>query len=163
LRISTIETNDLAAAFQRAIEDCRQHEGMEASLTVSGEAREMHPVVRDEVYRMGYEAIRNACTHSGGSVLQVSLSYAAGLTVRVTDNGVGMEPAVAAGGRDGHFGVPGMRERAVRIGATVVTNSVPGAGTEVVITVPGRAIFQRPSLTPLGRVMARLKPRPVEK
>jgi len=58
---------------------------------VIGDAKEMHPIVRDEVHRIGYEAIRNACTHSRGSRLEVGLGYAQDLTVRVADNGVGIE------------------------------------------------------------------------
>src|SRR5262249_2824462 len=49
LRTSTVETNDLAEAFRRAIEDCRRQGSLEASLSVTGEPRDMHPVVRDEV------------------------------------------------------------------------------------------------------------------
>jgi glucose-6-phosphate-specific signal transduction histidine kinase len=64
LRTSTTEANDLAEAFRRAIEECRIENSMEASFSVVGETREMHPIVRDEVYRIGYEAIRNACVHS---------------------------------------------------------------------------------------------------
>src|SRR5262249_18696285 len=63
LRRSTIERNDLVEAFQRAIEDCRRRGSIDASLTVNGDTQEMHPVVRDEIYRVGYEAIRNAYTH----------------------------------------------------------------------------------------------------
>jgi signal transduction histidine kinase len=75
LRTSTTEKNDLAAAFRRAMEECRIHTSMEASLSVVGEAREMHPIVRDEVYRVGYEAIRNACVHSQASQMRVELTY----------------------------------------------------------------------------------------
>ena len=94
LRASTMETNDLAEAFRRAIEDCRRQGALDGSLSVTGESSEMHPMVRDEVYRIGYEAIRNACTHSGGSRLEVELAYARDLIVRVADNGVGIDPAV---------------------------------------------------------------------
>lgn len=75
----------------------------------------MHPVVRDEVFRIGYEAIRNACVHSRGSRIKVELTYAHDLTVRVEDNGVGIDCAVLDQGKDGHFGLQGMRERAARI------------------------------------------------
>jgi signal transduction histidine kinase len=63
LRNSTTERNDLVAALQRAIDECGLQRPLDTSLTVTGTAKEMHPVVRDEVYRIGYEAIRNACTH----------------------------------------------------------------------------------------------------
>ena len=69
LRTSTTETNDLAEAFRRAIGECRIENSMESSFSVVGDTREMHPIVRDEVYRIGYEAIRNACAHSQASQL----------------------------------------------------------------------------------------------
>ena len=89
---------------------------MAASFSVVGDAKEMHPIVRDEVYRIGYEAIRNALVHSAATRLEVELRYAQDLTVRVSDNGIGIDPAVLDKGKDGHFGLPGMRERAARIG-----------------------------------------------
>ena len=66
LRASTTEKNDLAEAFRRAIDECGRATSAEISFSVNGDSREMHPVVRDEIYRIGYEAIRNACAHSGG-------------------------------------------------------------------------------------------------
>lgn len=156
LRASTTESNDLAEAFGRAIEDCRQRGAIDASLTVIGDAREMHPVVRDELYRIGYEAIRNACTHSRGSRLVVTLTYGRTLTLRVADNGVGMELAMAERGKDGHFGLPGMRERADRIGATLSVTSAPGTGTEVIVTVPGRVIFRKTSTRIAAKIRSML-------
>jgi Histidine kinase-, DNA gyrase B-, and HSP90-like ATPase len=105
----------------------------------------MHPVVRDEIYRIGYEAIRNAYTHAHATHLEIALSYGRDLTLRVADDGVGMEPPIAERGKEGHFGLPGMRERASRIGARLSVTSTPGAGTAIVVTVPGRAIFRRTS------------------
>lgn len=142
LRTSTRETNDLAEALHRSMEDCRRQGSLEASLAVDGHAREMHPVVRDEIYRIAYEAIRNACTHSNGSRLAVRLTYGRDLIVRVSDDGVGMDPAVASHGREGHFGLQGMRERAARIGATLKVESSASSGTEIEVIVPGRAIFR---------------------
>ena len=75
LRTSTTETNDLAESFRRAIEECRLENSMETSFSLVGDTRDMHPIVRDEVYRVGYEAIRNACVHSQASKLRVTLTY----------------------------------------------------------------------------------------
>jgi signal transduction histidine kinase len=143
LRASTTETNDLAGAFRRAIEDCARSGSLQGSLTIAGDPREMHPVIRDEVYRIGYEAIRNACVHSGGSRLEVALTYARDLTIRIVDDGVGIEAPVAGEGREGHFGLQGMRERARRVGARLTVTSSAGAGTDVTLAVPGRIVFRR--------------------
>src|SRR5262249_20137129 len=128
--------------FRGAIEDCRGQYSIEALFSVVGESKELHPMVRDEIYRIGYEAIINACTHSGGTRMEVTLSYVNDLTVRVQDNGKGIDPLIAAHGREGHFGLQGMRERAHRIGAKLTITSSPGSGTDVVLVVPGRIVFR---------------------
>lgn len=147
LRTSTTERNDLAEAFRRATEDGLIPGTMAVSLSVVGDAREMHPIVRDEVYRIGYEAIRNACTHSEASRLDVELTYAHDLSVRVSDNGKGMDPVVADRGKEGHFGLKGIRERAERIGAKLTLNSSATCGTEITIVVPGSIVFRKSSAT----------------
>jgi signal transduction histidine kinase len=152
LRTSTTERNDLAEAFRRAIEDCGRQGTIQGSLSVAGDTTEMHPVVRDEVYRIGYEAIRNACTHSGGSRLEVGLTYAHDLIVRVADNGVGIAPSVSHEGKEGHFGLRGMRERAARIEARLRVVSSASSGTEIVLTVPGRVIFRKPAGAAFDRI-----------
>jgi signal transduction histidine kinase len=115
LRTSTTEVNDLADAFQRALDECRIHSSMEVSLQVSGQIREMHPIVRDEVYRIGYEAIRNACVHSRATQLSVELSYAQDVSLRIRDNGAGIDSDILHRGKPAHFGLQGMRERTARI------------------------------------------------
>jgi signal transduction histidine kinase len=142
IRTSTIETNNLAAALRRALEECRQ-DPMETSFSVSGEAKDMQPIVRDEIYRVAYEAIRNACTHSMCKQLSVDLKYSTDLKLRVSDDGIGMDPVVADRGKDGHFGFPGMRDRVARIGGRITVVSSPGSGTEVIVVVPGRIVFRK--------------------
>jgi signal transduction histidine kinase/ligand-binding sensor domain-containing protein len=141
LRTSTSESNDLADAFRRALDECRVHANMEVSLSVVGDGRGLHPVLRDEIYRIGYEAIRNACRHSMGRAVDVMLEYAHDLTVRIRDDGVGIDPAVLETGKDGHFGLRGMRERAARIGGRVAIDTAPLSGTAVTLIVPGRVAF----------------------
>jgi signal transduction histidine kinase len=141
LRTSTTEVNDLAEAFRRAIEECRIHSSMEVSLKVIGEVQPMHPVVRDEVYRIGYESIRNACVHSHAQQLGVDLSYLKDLTMSVRDNGAGMDVALVEKGKAGHFGLLGMRERAERIAAKLTIDSSASAGTVIELIVPGGVIY----------------------
>jgi signal transduction histidine kinase/ligand-binding sensor domain-containing protein len=143
LRASTTETNDLAAALHRAGEECAAVHPVQFSLVVEGTAREMHPVVRDEVYRVAYEAIRNACAHSGGNKVEVTLSYTHALELRVHDDGKGIDPEIVSQGRPGHFGLTGMQERATRIGGKLSIRSSASAGTEVELIVPGRVVFRK--------------------
>jgi signal transduction histidine kinase len=134
---------------------------MAVTFSAIGDAREMHPIVRDEIYRVGYEAIHNACTHSGASQLEVELRYADDLALRVRDNGIGIDPAIADKGKDGHFGLQGMRERAARIGGKLMLRSSSSFGTEVRLMVPGGIIFRkaiparRSFLTRMGNLLRR--------
>jgi signal transduction histidine kinase/ligand-binding sensor domain-containing protein len=143
LRASTIETNDLASSLRDATKTCLIHGSMKVEFLVTGASRLMHPIVRDEIYRIGYEAIRNASLHSKGSLLVVELVYGQDLLLRVTDNGKGIEPAIAAEGKKGHFGLQGMRERAARIGAKLNIVTSTASGTEISLAVPGRSVFRR--------------------
>ena len=145
LRTPTTQTNDLAEALRRVTEDSLIPSSMAVTFSVVGDAREMHPIVRDEVYRIAYEAIRNACTHSAASRLEVELRYANDLALRVSDNGTGIDPVIADRGRDGHFGLQGMRERAGRIGGKLTLVSSSSSGTEMNLVVPGGMIFGKPS------------------
>jgi signal transduction histidine kinase len=151
LRTATAQTNDLAEALRRVTEDGVVPSSMAVAFSVVGDAREMHPIVRDEVYRIGYEAMHNACMHSGASRLEVELRYGDDLALRVSDNGTGIDPAIVDGGKDGHFGLQGMRERAGRIGGKLMLRSSSSSGTEIKLIVPGGIIFRkmmpvRPSL-----------------
>jgi signal transduction histidine kinase/ligand-binding sensor domain-containing protein len=144
LRTSTPEKNDLAQAFQRAMDECQLQSAIQATLAVVGEANEMHPIVQDEVYRIGYEAIRNACVHSKATKLRVELAYAHDLALRVSDNGVGIGSAITRG-KEGHFGLQGMRERTARIAAKLTISSSAASGTEVKLVVPGSIVYRKPS------------------
>jgi signal transduction histidine kinase/ligand-binding sensor domain-containing protein len=159
LRTSTTETNDLAEAFRRATENCQSQGSTEVAFSVVGDAWDIHPIIRDEIYRIGYEAIRNACAHSGASQLSVELRYERDLVVRVKDDGKGIPPAVVAEGKEGHFGLQGMRERAGRIGAKLTLDSSATSGTEVTLIVPGVVVFRNEGVTrfaPLRAVLRRM-------
>jgi signal transduction histidine kinase/ligand-binding sensor domain-containing protein len=148
LRSATMQTNDLAEALRRVTEDGLIPSSMAVTFSVVGDAREMHPIVRDEIYRIGYEAIRNACMHSGASRLEVELRYADDLALRVSDNGTGIDPSVVDKGKDEHFGLQGMRERAARIGGKLTLGSSSNSGTEIKLVVPGGIVFRK--IMPVG-------------
>jgi len=142
LRASTAETNDLSQALQRVLDDCLLRGFSQVDLKVEGAPLDMHPIVRDEIYRIGYEAIRNACEHSGGDRVDVRLIYSRDLALIVRDNGKGISPGVVAHGTAGHFGLQGMRERAARIGGKLNLTSAADSGTAIELIVPGKIVFQ---------------------
>jgi ligand-binding sensor domain-containing protein len=152
LRTSTTQMNDLAESLRRASEDSVVKGLMKVTLSVTGTAREMHPIVRDEIYRIGYEAIRNADVHSGASQLEVELAYFRDLTMRIRDNGIGIDRLVVEQGREGHFGLRGMRERAARIGAKLTLVSSASSGTEITLMVPGGIVFRKSNATAFKKI-----------
>ncbi len=137
LRNSTVQKNDLIEQLQRVKGDCLTQSSANVVFSLIGETKPMHSSFHEEVYRIGSEAIRNACLHAEASKVEIELSYAEGFTLRVSDNGKGMDPGIAEKGRQGHFGLQGMKERAVRIGGKVSLITSTSAGTEITLHVPG--------------------------
>jgi len=104
--------------------------------------RPMRPLAQEEAFRIGSEAIRNACTHADATRIEIELRFEPNLLLRVKDNGKGISPSVASLGKDGHFGLCGMRERASRIGAKFSLDTSPGQGTVVTLRVPKATAFE---------------------
>jgi ligand-binding sensor domain-containing protein/signal transduction histidine kinase len=146
LRSSTRDSDNLEQAFSRIPRELGVPEGIDFRVIVEGRVRPLHPAIRDEIHRIGHEALVNAFHHSRASEIEVEMEYAdKQLRVLVRDNGCGIDPEVLRAGRDGHWGLSGMRERAGRIGATLKVWSRAEGGTEVDLAVPGRVAFQHPS------------------
>ena len=150
MRSSTEITNDLAKAVEAlgkdlAAEQRATNEGTTAcSVEVEGAPQELHPILRDEVYRITGEALRNAFRHARAQRIEVEIRYdARKLRVRVRDDGAGIDTWVLQEGRAGHFGLPGMRERAKAIGGGLEVWSEQGAGTEVELTVPASVAYAK--------------------
>jgi signal transduction histidine kinase len=112
-------------------------------VVVHGRERELRPGLRDEVYRIGREAIVNACRHSQASDIEAEVEYRpAELRIAVRDNGCGIDLQALQWGRNEHWGIQGMRERAERIGARLRLLSRVALGTEVELCVPGQVAFE---------------------
>jgi signal transduction histidine kinase len=108
------------------------------SVTVEGERQRLSPVLQDEIYRIGRELLRNAFQHAGASQIESEIRYDDRVfRLRIRDDGKGIDPKVLEeGARAGHWGLPGIRERAKRIEARLDFWSEAGAGTEIQLTVP---------------------------
>lgn len=115
---------------------------------VEGVPKPLHPIVRDEVYRIAAEGLRNAFQHAESNRVEVDIRYDAGrLRMRIRDDGRGFDPRLLDnGGRAGHWGLQGMQERADLIGGNFEIWSKVGAGTEVELTLPASVAYEaRPS------------------
>jgi signal transduction histidine kinase len=158
------DPDDLERAFAQVPKDLAADDTIKYQFIVEGAPRSLRPLIRDEVYRIGREALANAFRHSHASVIETVLDYAEDrLRIVVRDNGRGIDPEVRRRGRDGHWGLAGMRERSDKIGARLRVLSAPGAGTEIDLTVPARAAFQdsarRSSMGWLARLYSRSEKR----
>jgi ligand-binding sensor domain-containing protein/signal transduction histidine kinase len=147
LRSSTVETNDLALAIGTLGEELASKDpesSPELSVEVEGASRDLHPILRDEVYRIASEALRNAFRHAQARRIQVGIRYdERQLRLRVRDDGKGIDPKVLDEGRSGHFGLPGMRERAELIRGRLTVESELESGTEVELTVPAAVAYAK--------------------
>jgi signal transduction histidine kinase len=109
--------------------------------------RDLHPLVLEECYCIGREAIINALGHSKAQQIEAEISYdSRQFRLRIRDNGQGIDPKILeAGGRSGHWGLQGMQERSQKIGGQLRFWSRPETGTEVELTVPGATAYQNSS------------------
>lgn len=143
LRSPSADSLDLEHAFSNIQQELDLYRDVSFRVVVEGKLRPLHPVLRDEVYRIGREALVNAFRHSGASSIEVELEYAARQFRVLVDNGCGIDPLVLQSGREGHWGLPGMRERAESIGASLRVWSRASSGTEVELSVPNHVAFKK--------------------
>ncbi|MGO9260544.1 MAG: two-component regulator propeller domain-containing protein [Bryobacteraceae bacterium] len=154
LRASNVVTNDLARAvttFGYAI--VADHAGSDCPdfrVAVEGASRDLAPLVRDEIYRVACEALRNAFRHAGARRIEVDLHYGKRqFRLRVRDDGKGIDPQVLRDcGRLGHHGLPGMYERAKLVGGKLAIWSEIDSGAEIELTVSAAVAYEK---SPPGR------------
>jgi ligand-binding sensor domain-containing protein/signal transduction histidine kinase len=162
LRSSTVLTNDLARAIgtfgEGLAADLSSHpaaaNGPQFRVQVEGKSRDLPPLVRDEVYHIACESLRNAFRHAQAKRIEVQIRYdPRQFHLRVVDNGKGIDPAVlSAGGRAGHHGLPGINERAELAGGKLSVWSRLDSGTEIELTIPAHIAYTKS--TPGRRSMA---------
>ena len=158
LRSTPSGSLDLEQAFsmvkQEFVPEGEARDEIGFRIIVEGQRTPLHPLLRDDVYRIGREALINAFRHSRAKNVEIELQYSPSqLRLLVRDDGGGIDPLILKSGRDGHWGLSGMRERAEQIGARIQVYSRAEAGTEVVLAVPGHVAFQgrsRPGLRWFG-------------
>jgi len=142
---SASSTNDLTEAVRVLGDELASGNSASFRLVVEGPTRELHPIVRNEIYGIAREALRNAFTHACATRIEAEISFDNRLLkLRIRDDGKGITPDIAEQGNAGHYGLAGMRERARQIGSKLVILSGPETGTEVELSVPGLAAYAKP-------------------
>ena len=147
LRMSTVEKSDLAVAIRTVGEELASAESDQSSpnfkVVVEGTSRNLHPILRDEVYRLAVEALRNAFRHAAAQNVEVEIRYDEKyFRIRVRDDGKGIPSDVLSGdGREGHYGLHGMRERAKLVGGKLTIWTELGSGTEIEAIIPGTIAY----------------------
>ena len=147
MRMSTVEKNDLAVAIRTLGEELASAATKlplpNFNVVVEGTSRNLHPILRDEVYRLATEALRNAFRHAAAQNVEVEIRYDEKyFRLRVRDDGKGIPSDVLSGdGREGHYGLPGMRERAKLVGGKLTIWTEVNGGTEIELNIPGARAF----------------------
>lgn len=155
LRSPVTPSSDLATAIGRLAAEISQSgarpepgagselQRIAFSVIVEGATRHLQPIVRDEVYKIATEALRNAFQHSHGTQIEVELRYhLRQFSLRIRDDGQGVDARILASrGREGHFGLKGMHERADLAGGKLAVWSARGVGTELELTIPGARAY----------------------
>jgi signal transduction histidine kinase/ligand-binding sensor domain-containing protein len=143
LRVSNERTENLARSFSQIPEELGIRETESFRVIEEGAPRPVNPLVRDDIYRIGREAVANALRHSQARSIEVSIDYAMEeLRLHVRDNGCGMDSKMLNTGRERHWGLSGMRERAQKIGGSLTLWSSRESGTEVDLRVPAQIAFR---------------------
>jgi signal transduction histidine kinase/streptogramin lyase len=147
-RVTSTDLAELLTQTGRELESVADANGNPPifRVIVEGERQTLSPALQDEVYRIARELLRNAFQHALARRIEAEIRYDNHLfRVLIRDDGKGMDPKVLKeGGQAGHWGLPGVRERAKQIGARLDFWSEAGAGTEVQLTVPVSAGSERP-------------------
>jgi len=142
LRSSATLTNDLAGAVNAVGNELSKESDTAFNLMVEGPTRELHPIIRDEIYRISREALSNAFKHAHARQIEAEISYGdRTFRLRIRDDGEGIPDEILERGRQGHYGLAGMRERAKQIGAELTIWSRVGTGTEIDLSLAGTTAY----------------------
>jgi signal transduction histidine kinase/ligand-binding sensor domain-containing protein len=160
LRSPQTSTDGLEQAISLLPREFALPENIDFLVTTDGQRKALRPLIRDEAYLIAREAVINAFRHSQATRIEVEVDYASrNFCIFVRDDGCGIDSQLLKIGREGHWGLAGMRERAEKIGGKLEVTSRVNAGTEVQLSVPGSLAFQNFSARGLWNWVPGLHPR----
>jgi signal transduction histidine kinase/ligand-binding sensor domain-containing protein len=147
LRASTVDSTDLAHAItilgEQLAAEASSAGSVGLDVDVEGPPRNLHPIVRDEIYQVASEALRNAFRHAEAQQIEVEIRYdQRQFRLRIRDDGKGIDATfLTAEGRTGHFGLHGMRERAKLMGGKLTVWTAAESGTEIELILPAARAY----------------------
>jgi signal transduction histidine kinase len=153
-RDATSDRNWRRSPFSRLSSQCPRH------CTRSGTAG-----CQRALCHIATEALRNALLHAQERRIEVEIRYhPREFRLRGRDDGRGIDPQILQGSRAGHFGIPGMRERARLVGGSPAFCSKPDCGTEIDLTVPASLAYAKELASPtlaakIRRILSCARPR----
>jgi signal transduction histidine kinase len=142
LRQSRVTSDELSEVLKQCGEDLRQGTSVVFGITVVGSVQTLGQIVFSETVRIAREALLNCFQHAHASRIEVEITYSRALFyLRIRDDGIGINPSFVQQGKEGHWGLSGMRERAQKIGGRLNIWANSGAGTEIELTIPARLAY----------------------
>jgi signal transduction histidine kinase len=158
LRSAIASGDDLAQAFSNIGAELSADRAAPLRVVVEGVPAPLDADVGDEIFRIGREALVNALQHARAQTIEIEIAFEPdALRVRVRDDGVGIGADILdAGSRPGHWGLPGMRERAAKIGAQLKVWGGAGSGTEVELRVPASVAYPADAPVSWWRILRRI-------
>jgi signal transduction histidine kinase len=132
LRPETLERMTLAEALRWLAEQCQSRAGLRVALRAD-ETADLSPAVKDHLYRICQEVLKNVVTHAKATEATLQLARRGSLLeLTIRDNGCGFDAGTIGNG----LGLASVRERAQLLGGMARIDSSPGRGTKICITVP---------------------------
>ncbi len=163
LGLRSSDTGDIANLERQFSELWKDFEAGEQEtsfrIVVEGFPKPLFPAIADEIYHICREALINAFRHSKAGKIEVEMEYAArDFRVVVRDDGIGIDPQIIRRGREKHWGLSGMKERAEKIGGRLKVLSRADTGTEIELSVPNNIAFETQNRARPFKWLAKFKP-----
>ena len=137
MRSAALERGDLVEALEEWIGQARTRTAANITFDASAGEGAYRPSQAEDIFRIAQEAVGNAIRHASSGLIAVRLARSPKtIELSVIDHGRGFDAKAGSADFGGHWGLVGMRERAVRLDGSLAIASAPGTGTEVVLTVP---------------------------
>ena len=138
-------SRDLQTILRELADDAEFEPPVPIRAVVEGQPHEIQSLVLNEIRRIAGEALFNIARHARATAVDTVTTFGEHeFRLLIRDDGAGIDDEILArGGKQDHFGLVGMRERAERIGGTLTIDSRHGKGTDVLLALPARRAYER--------------------